>query len=112
MSLENFSLACEGVVTIPLLSLFFQISQISHCVGDGKAHPETAQFTDCELDPICQQEKGWGRKFQQNHKQQMSEESEWPQDCLLEGTRCNCVTHVEQLIPMPRPNSGLRAYNW
>ena len=63
MSLENFSLACESVVSITLLSLLLQSGQVSHCVGGGKAHPETAQFKDCEqleFDPICQQEKGWG----------------------------------------------------
>ena len=57
MSLENFSLACEGVVAIPLFSLFLQISQISHCLGGGKVHPETAEFKGyehLEFDPICQ----------------------------------------------------------
>ena len=43
MSLDDFSLACECVVdiTLVLLSLFLQSSQMSHRVGGGKTHSET-----------------------------------------------------------------------
>ena len=58
MSLDDFPLACEGVIsiTLVLLSLLLQSSQMSHCVGGSKAHPETSQFTgfeQLEFDPIC-----------------------------------------------------------
>ena len=75
MSLENFPLACEGVVTIPLLSLLLQSSQMSHCMGGGKAHPETAQFIQ-NLIQFVNKKRGGGISSIRTEKQQMSEECE------------------------------------